>query len=317
MREHERPFLDAQDLLDRLGTPRAGLDRRVVGHQRDRPAIDRADARHHPVGAEPLLPPVGQQRLLGERAVVQQQRDALAHGQLALLERLLAVALGTASQRAGGRLVQIGQPVALYPRVLDRRLARVVVEAHPRLAPEPAGARASCAASAGARSGARGTRRTARRRSSRACPGRRSPRAASGPIGYPAPAFIASSISPTEPTPSSYARIASSKYGTSRRLTMKPALSLVGIASLPSERANSKRGLERLIGRGHAADHLDQLHHLGGVEVVQAHEPLRATADGGLVDHGQRGGVRREHRLRLDDLVELLPHLELHLRGSR
>ncbi len=60
----------------------------------------------------------------------------------------------------------------------------------------------------------------------------------SGPIGCPAPAFIAWSISSIEPTPSSYARIASSMYGTSRRLTMKPALSFVGIASLPSESAN-------------------------------------------------------------------------------
>ena len=41
------------------------------------------------VGAEPVLLPVGQQRVLDERALVEQPRDALAHGQLALLGRLL------------------------------------------------------------------------------------------------------------------------------------------------------------------------------------------------------------------------------------
>ena len=90
----ERALLDAQDLLDRLRPPRAGLDRRVVGHQRHRPAVDRPHAGHHPVCAEPVLLPVRQQRLLGEAAVVEQQGEALPHRQLALLERLLTVALG-------------------------------------------------------------------------------------------------------------------------------------------------------------------------------------------------------------------------------
>ena len=57
---------------------------------------------HDAVGAEPVLLPVGEQRLLGEGALVEQQRDALAHRQLALLERLLAVALGAAGERALG-----------------------------------------------------------------------------------------------------------------------------------------------------------------------------------------------------------------------
>src|SRR5437764_793742 len=65
-RKAQRAFLDAQDLLDRLGAPRARLHRRVVGHQRERPPVARADAGHHPVGAEALLLPVGEQRLLGE-----------------------------------------------------------------------------------------------------------------------------------------------------------------------------------------------------------------------------------------------------------
>ena len=66
-----------------------------------------AHARHDAVGAEPVPVPVGQQRLLGERALVEQQRDALAHGELALLARLLVVALRTAGERACGRLAQI------------------------------------------------------------------------------------------------------------------------------------------------------------------------------------------------------------------
>ena len=92
----ERGLLDAQDLLDRLGAPRAGLDRRVVGHQRDGAAADRPEAGDDAVGAEALGLPVGEQRVLGERALVEQPRDALAHGQLALLGGLLPVALGPA-----------------------------------------------------------------------------------------------------------------------------------------------------------------------------------------------------------------------------
>ena len=52
---------------------------------------------------------------------------------------------------------------------------------------------------------------------------------------------------------------------------MNPALSFVGIASLPSERANSSASVERVVGSGHAAHDLDQLHDLRRVEVVQAH----------------------------------------------
>src|ERR1039458_9698856 len=50
---------------------------------------------------------------------------------------------------------------------------------------------------------------------------------------------MASSMSVMDPTPSSYARIASSKYGTSSRFTMNPVLSLVRTGTLPSFTANS------------------------------------------------------------------------------
>jgi hypothetical protein len=103
----ERRLLDPQDLLDRLRSPRAGLDGRVVRHQRDAAAADRADAGDDAVGAEPLRLPVREQRVLRERAGVEQPRDPLAHGQLALLGRLLAVALGPAGVGALERLLGV------------------------------------------------------------------------------------------------------------------------------------------------------------------------------------------------------------------
>ena len=103
----ERPLLDADDLLDHLGPPRAGLHRGVVGHQRDGPPVDRPGAGDHAVGAEPLLLPVGQQAVLGQRALVEQPRHPLADGQLALLLRLLVVPLRTARQTACDRLLEV------------------------------------------------------------------------------------------------------------------------------------------------------------------------------------------------------------------
>src|ERR1700730_11971061 len=58
-------------------------------------------------------------------------------------------------------------------------------------------------------------------------------------MGYPQPNFIAASMSLIDPTPSSYARTASSKYGTNRRFTMKPVLSLVRTGVFPSFLPNS------------------------------------------------------------------------------
>ena len=49
-----------------------------------RPSI-RADSGDDAVGAQPLLLPAGEQAVLGEGARVEQQRDPLAHRQLALL----------------------------------------------------------------------------------------------------------------------------------------------------------------------------------------------------------------------------------------
>ena len=66
----------------------------------DRPAVDRGHAGDHAVGAEALLVPVGQQRVLDEGARVHQPLHPLADRQLALLLRLLAVALRPAGAGA-------------------------------------------------------------------------------------------------------------------------------------------------------------------------------------------------------------------------
>ena len=104
----ERGLLDPEDLLDRLRPPRAGLHRGVVGHERDRAAVDRAHPGHDPVGAEPVRLPVGEQRVLAEAAGVEQLRDALADRQLALAGGLVAMALGPAGEGARGGVLEVG-----------------------------------------------------------------------------------------------------------------------------------------------------------------------------------------------------------------
>ena len=61
---------------------------------------------HDAVGAEAVLVPVGEQRLLGERLRVDEPRDALARADLALVGQLLAVLLRAAGERALERLVE-------------------------------------------------------------------------------------------------------------------------------------------------------------------------------------------------------------------
>ena len=102
----QRLLLDAQDLLDGLGAPGAGLHGRVVGHQRDAAPADQRHAGHDAVGAEAVLVPVGEQRLLRERLRVHEPRDPLAHRDLALVGQPLAVLLGAARERALERLVE-------------------------------------------------------------------------------------------------------------------------------------------------------------------------------------------------------------------
>ena len=109
--ELQRALLDAEDLLDRLGAPRARLDGRVVGHQRDPAAADQRQAGDDAVGAEALLLPVGEQPLLAERLRVDEPRDPLADRELALVLGLPVMALGAAGERRverGGEIVSLG-----------------------------------------------------------------------------------------------------------------------------------------------------------------------------------------------------------------
>jgi hypothetical protein len=76
-------------------------------------------------------------------------------------------------------------------------------------------------------------------------------------------------------------------------------------------RAELEAGLERLLRGRHRPDDLDERHHLRRVEEVQAEEALGPRGRRRLVDDCERGGVGGEPRLRLDDRVDLAPHLEL------
>ncbi len=83
-----RDLLRAQDLLDRLGPPRPGFDRRIIGHHDDRPAAHAAQARDDAGGRRlaVVLVPGDEQTDFDPRTVpVEQRGDALARGQLALI----------------------------------------------------------------------------------------------------------------------------------------------------------------------------------------------------------------------------------------
>ena len=70
--------------------PRAGLDRRVVGHHAHRPPLDATDARHDAVGEQVGGLVVGQQAVLDERVGVEQQRQPVADEELVLGLELVA-----------------------------------------------------------------------------------------------------------------------------------------------------------------------------------------------------------------------------------
>ena len=133
-----------------------------------------------------------------------------------------------------------------------------------------------------------------------------------GPIGWLAPPFIAASICSIEPKPSSQARIASSRYGISSRLTMKPGLVLRVDDGLLQRLAPLEPGLER--SRAGAA--IDCTTSSSGITCTGLKKCRPRKRSGRLVTAawwitGERGGVGGEQRLLLDDRVELAPHLEL------
>src|SRR5262249_21120372 len=101
-------------LLDGARAPRPGLDRGVVGHDRDRAAVDAADAGDHAVGGEVRRLAVGQERVLDERrAVVAQARQALAAEQLPFLGVLSVGLLRAAGARLGRARRELGRSVVV------------------------------------------------------------------------------------------------------------------------------------------------------------------------------------------------------------
>ena len=86
-------LLDADDLLDRLLPPGAGLDRVVVGHDADRPAEDGADAGHDAVGRGLGFLRASQAPVFLELgAGIEQELQAIADEELAFLAELVPVA---------------------------------------------------------------------------------------------------------------------------------------------------------------------------------------------------------------------------------
>lgn len=61
----------------------------------------------------------------------------------------------------------------------------------------------------------------------------------------------------------------------------------------------------------HGLDDLEQLHHLHGVEEVQAHELVGSAGCHRHVGNGQGGGVRGEHAGGLDQRAQLLVEVDL------
>ena len=90
--EARRLLLDADDLLDGLLAPRAGLHREVVGHHADRPAEHRADARDHAVGGRSgSAERARSQSSWNCGAGVEEEAEAVADEELAFRPELVAV----------------------------------------------------------------------------------------------------------------------------------------------------------------------------------------------------------------------------------
>ncbi len=111
--DHRQPgtvgLLDhADDLLDGPGTPGAGLHRRVVGHQRDRPPVNRGSSGDHAVGRQSARQHVGERAVLCEAAGVNQQLDPVPGEELALRGGLLVVTLRAALRDPGPDVGKIG-----------------------------------------------------------------------------------------------------------------------------------------------------------------------------------------------------------------
>src|SRR5271155_1680410 len=124
-------------------------------------------------------------------------------------------------------------------------------------------------------------------------------------MGWPQPSLMELSISSMEPTPSSRARTASSRYGTSKRLTMKPVRSVVRTGVLPKRAARATAASSTF----------------GSVAMVRIISTNFITGTGlkkcmprkrsGHFGDGKRRSVAGENRVRWADVIERGPQLAL------
>ena len=103
-------FLHPGDLLERSAPPRARLDRVVVGDDARRPAVDLAHDGHHGVAGEPVVRS-GEQAVFEVRVVVEQQAQAVADQQLALVDNPLAGLLRSTESGGLDALSELGVQV--------------------------------------------------------------------------------------------------------------------------------------------------------------------------------------------------------------
>ncbi len=99
----QRVLGEPHDLLHRAGTPRARLHRRVVRHHAHRPPVDGADARDHSVGGQVPGERVGEEPVLDEGTLIEEQREAVANEELVLARELVPLLVEIAFAGALGR----------------------------------------------------------------------------------------------------------------------------------------------------------------------------------------------------------------------
>src|SRR5450830_259205 len=120
-------------------------------------------------------------------------------------------------------------------------------------------------------------------------------------MGWAQPSFIPVSMSSSEPTPCSWARIASRRNGTSRDGRL-------------AERAREFRDArDRVVGGLDRPDHLHELHDGNRVEEVQPGKAIGPLRPGRYFRDRERRRVRAEDRLRPADPVERAIDLALRL----
>ena len=92
---------------------------------------------------------------------------------------------------------------------------------------------------------------------------------------------------------------------------MKPRLSPAATVVLPSFSPDLESERDRVVARLLGPHDFEQRHDLRRVEEMEPDHALGALGRVRLRGDGQRGGVGRDERVVLDELVDLFPHLEL------